>query len=70
MGSDGLGQLVEALLDIQAGAQDAGKSREGGEPSPPSLLPMEEHDVFDERPDQVGHLPGRGDVGLRVRCPA
>ncbi len=66
-GSDRVRHLFETLLDVQAGAENAGQPHKSGQMTPAALLTMEENDVFDEWRDQIGDVLGHSDLRVGVR---
>ena len=63
----GVRHLLEVFLDIQTGAKDPSQVGEGGQPATAAPFAMEEHDVLDERGDQIRNLAQGREVILAIQ---
>jgi hypothetical protein len=55
-------QALEDVADLEARGQDRRQGRDGLQPLAPPALALQQHDVLDQRPDEVRDLAGRADV--------
>src|SRR5262249_60949233 len=59
-------ELVEDLMHVQARTDDPRHRGEDGQPAPTMAFLVKEHDVLDQRANELGDPLAGLDVGLRV----